>query len=192
MRLTIIRDDGVVGIDGKFRKVDLSSLPSSIRAVQWNGGTGHVEYDDMSNAEISSITSFQIFIDSWNAAASQPGQSSSAELKAAALSRIDNAYRGAVQAITAVYPKEEVESWPRQEAEARAWLKDASAETPWLDRAAAERGISKADLAERIMDKAGRFALLHGTLTGKRQRLRDQIAALDESATPAQLSALQW
>jgi hypothetical protein len=192
MRLTIIREDGVVGIDGKFRKVDMSSLPPNIRAVQWNGGTGHVEYDDMSNAEISSITSFQIFIDFWNAAANQPMEASSAELKAAALSRIDNAYRAAVQGITGVYPREEIESWPRQETEAREWLKDASAETPWLDRAAAERGISKADLAERIMDKAGRFALLHGALTGKRQRLRDQIAGLDDTATPAQLDVIQW
>lgn len=72
MRVTIIRDDGVVGVDGVFRKVDLSSLTSGIRAVQWSGATGHAEHDDMSNSELDSISDFQGLIDAWVAAAPAP------------------------------------------------------------------------------------------------------------------------
>ncbi len=33
MRVTIIADDGVVGVDGEFRDVDLSALDPDIHAV---------------------------------------------------------------------------------------------------------------------------------------------------------------
>lgn len=68
MRVTIIRDDSVVGVDGLFRQVDLSELPQGIRAVQWNGTVGHIEYDDAANTVLDSITEFQPFIDLWTAA----------------------------------------------------------------------------------------------------------------------------
>ncbi|SCY25916.1 hypothetical protein SAMN05216420_10421 [Nitrosospira sp. Nl5] len=196
MRMTIIRDDGVVGVDGLFRPVDLSTLPREIRAVQWNGASGHVEYTDSAKAEntpLETITDFQPFIDRWIAAAPQPpARPRAAELKAAALGRINEAYGAAVAALTEDYPQDEVKSWPRQEMEARAWLADAGAATPWIDQAAAGRGIAKAELVGRIMAKAALFAPLHGELTGKRQRLRDRIAALGESPSQEELDAIRW
>ncbi|HEY6044769.1 MAG TPA: hypothetical protein VIU43_07705 [Nitrosospira sp.] len=72
MRITIIRDDSVVGVDGIFRRIDLSAMPAGIRAVQWNGVTGHIEYDDAANAPLGSIADFQQFVDAWIAAAPQP------------------------------------------------------------------------------------------------------------------------
>ncbi len=72
MRVTVIRDDGVVGIDGIFRLVDLSALPAGIRAIQWNGSSGHVEYDEAANTALDNVTAFQPFIDLWTAAAPQP------------------------------------------------------------------------------------------------------------------------
>jgi hypothetical protein len=72
MRVTIIRDDGVVGVDGVFRKVDLAALPDGVRAVQWSGAAGHVEFADMRNADITSISEFQSSIDGWAAAAPVP------------------------------------------------------------------------------------------------------------------------
>jgi hypothetical protein len=37
------------------------------------------------------------------------------------------------------YPKDEVESWPKQEAEARAWLNDPAPPRPgWMERPQAE------------------------------------------------------
>lgn len=196
MRVTIIRDDGVVGINGLFRPVDLSTLPGDIRAVQWNGESGHVEYAEYAkapNVPLETIADFQPFIDHWIAAAPESRvPSDAAELKAGALDRINRAYGAAVAALTAGYPEDEVKSWPRQEMEARAWLANTDAATPWIDHAAAGRGIAKAELIGRIMAKAVVFAPLHGELTGKRQKLREQIAALGDSPAQEQLDAIRW
>jgi hypothetical protein len=59
MRVTIIRDDGVVGVAGIFRQVDLSALPVGIRAVQWNGSSGHIEYDDAANTDLDITDAIQ-------------------------------------------------------------------------------------------------------------------------------------
>ena len=192
MRVTIIRDDSLVGIDGQFRQVDLSGLPAGIRAVQWNGTGGHVEYDEAPNAVLDHITGFQPFIERWEAVAPRAASLSSGEAKTAALERIDAAYRAAVRALTRDYPEEEVRSWPKQEAEAYAWSVNPEAATPWIDRAAATRGISRAALAEKIRARAAVFTLLHAELTGKRQKLRDAIAALGERPAQKELDVVRW
>lgn len=70
MRLTIIADDGVVGVERDFREVDLSDLDSDIHAVQWYGSEGQVEYrDDRPNLLITDMSKFQKFVGRWNAAA---------------------------------------------------------------------------------------------------------------------------
>lgn len=67
MNLTIIVSDSVVGIDGKFKKIDLSNIDKNIHAVQWNGDYGHIEYiDRRPNEIITSIDIFQDVIDKWN------------------------------------------------------------------------------------------------------------------------------
>jgi hypothetical protein len=196
MRITIIRDDGVVGVAGIFRPVDLSALPAGIRAVQWNGTSGHIEYDGAANTTLDSIADFKPFIEQWTAAASQspapPVPSSVNQMKMAVLARIDAAYQAAIDAMSADYPLGEVGSWPKQEAEANAWTLDSNAATPWLDSAAAGRGMSKAELAAKIVANAALFVPAHGRLTGKRQKLRDQVAALGHPATQEQLDAIQW
>lgn len=198
MRVTIIRDDGVVGIGGIFRPVDLSALPAGIRAVQWNGVSGHIEYDEAANTILDSIADFQSFIHLWTAAEPQEivsapaGQSAASQMKAAATARINASYQAAVKAMTSGYPEDEINSWPKQEAEARAWLQDSNAGTPWIDGAAAERGMSKAELIDRIIANIALFAPMHGQLTGKRQKLCDQIAALGNTPTQQQLDAIQW
>ncbi|SFN73345.1 hypothetical protein [Nitrosospira briensis] len=199
MEVTVIRDDGVVGIDGIFRRVDLTALPAGIRAIQWNGSNGHIEYDEAPNTALDNVATFQPFIDLWIAAAPQPPTSSTpaiqptaSQMKAAALVRINAAYKAAVEAQTEGYPEDEVRSWPKQEAEARAWLQDSSAPTPWIDGAAAGRGVSKVELIARIIANAVQFAPVHGQLTGKRQKLCDQICTLGDQPTQQQLDAIQW
>jgi hypothetical protein len=113
-------------------------------------------------------------------------------MKVAALARINAAYQAAINVMSANYPAGEVGSWPKQEAEANALLLNANAATPWLDNAAAGRGMSRAELASRIIANAALFAPVHGQLTGKRQKLRDQVAALGDHATQEQLDAIQW
>lgn len=193
MRLTIIKDDGVVGVDGVFKTVDLSGLDAAIRAVQWDGTTGHLEFydDQLANLLIGDITAYQPFVDAWNAppVVTPP---TSAEMIASAQARISVAYEAAVNALTAGYPQDEISSWPKQETEARAWTADNNALTPWIDAAATSRGITKSDFVALVIGNADALAPLHGTLTGKRQKLRDEIAALGSTPTQAQLDAVQW
>lgn len=66
MQLTIIRDDSVMGIDGDFRTLDLSSLDPSISAIQWNGTVGHVEYYTDPNKTIDNIEELTDLIQTWN------------------------------------------------------------------------------------------------------------------------------
>ena len=73
MRATIIADDGVVGVDGEFRNVDLSALDANIHAVQWDGVSGHVEYRDRRpETALTDISAYQPFIDAWQDAAPPP------------------------------------------------------------------------------------------------------------------------
>ena len=69
MRLTIIREDGFVAIDGRGIAVDLSDMPEDLHAVQWYGDHGHVERFGWMNQTINSLASFQVWIDRWASAA---------------------------------------------------------------------------------------------------------------------------
>lgn len=69
MRLTIVAEDGVVGIGGLFYRVDMTGFPADVRAVQFYGTEGEVEYHDgRPNTAINNVTVFQPFIDNWQAA----------------------------------------------------------------------------------------------------------------------------
>ena len=76
MRVTIIQEDGVVGVDGVFRRVDLSDLDANIHAIQWDSekGKGHIEYDDsleprLENAELRDFAPYSVYVSRWEAAA---------------------------------------------------------------------------------------------------------------------------
>lgn len=79
------------------------------------------------------------------------------------------------------YPQGEVESWPKQEAEARAWLADNGAATPLLDSLCAARGIAKAELVTRIVAKSDLYAAAVGLMIGSRQAHEDAIDALKQT-----------
>jgi len=78
MRLTIIADDGAVGVDGEFfPQLYLPQLDASIHAVQWYGEYGEVEYKTRiedgvlvkpANVLITDVASYQFAVDAWNAA----------------------------------------------------------------------------------------------------------------------------
>jgi hypothetical protein len=79
MRVTIIRDDNFVSVDGEGYKVDCSSLPADFHALQWTGATGEVEYrmtvcthcgarSKKPNATIADTTEFKPQLDGWHAA----------------------------------------------------------------------------------------------------------------------------
>lgn len=78
MKLTIVADDGAVGVDGEFfAPLELPQLDSTIHAVQWYGEYGEVEYKTRlengaivkpANKLITDVTPFQFAIDAWNIA----------------------------------------------------------------------------------------------------------------------------
>lgn len=105
------------------------------------------------------------------------------------LASINASCESEIAAISAGYPASEVLSWPKQEAEARAWTADNQAVTPLLDSLAAARGISKAELASRVIAKADLFAQLSGAIIGKRQALEDQLDAISDGLTAEELEA---
>jgi hypothetical protein len=96
----------------------------------------------------------------------------------AQLALINAAYQDALADVRNGYPPDEILTWDKQEREARAHLVDPAAATPFLDYLAAERGIDKADLVGRIMTKVEAAEATIGKLTGKRQRLEDQLDAI--------------
>jgi hypothetical protein len=44
MRVSIIRDNATVTVDGVCYAVDVSELPSYFHAIQWDGSKGHIEF----------------------------------------------------------------------------------------------------------------------------------------------------
>lgn len=75
-RMTIIREDNAVAIDGRFYTVDCSSVPADVHIVQWYGAVGEGEIEFVqpygkpkpSAKRIKSITAYQTVIDLWNEA----------------------------------------------------------------------------------------------------------------------------
>ena len=91
-------------------------------------------------------------------------------------------YERRMQIIASGYPPSERESWPVQTAEARALLADPGAATPWIDAAAVARSIDRLELAARISAKDDAYRVIHGALTGARQRIEDAIDAAGDDA----------
>jgi hypothetical protein len=57
MKLTIIPDGKIIGIDGTFYRdvqQDLSWIPSNVHAVQWSDSSGEIEYNDGTPNEVIS------------------------------------------------------------------------------------------------------------------------------------------
>jgi len=58
MRLTIIKEMGLVSVDHKGKEgFDTSLVPDGVRALQWYGDNGELEYDDniIPNTQISEL-----------------------------------------------------------------------------------------------------------------------------------------
>ena len=110
------------------------------------------------------------------------------EWKAARLAEINACCQAALAGLTRTYPDRELNTFDKQEAEARAWLADSGTPTPFLSALAAARGIELAELARRVVAKADALAAASGHLVGPRQRMED---ALDACATVEDVLALE-
>lgn len=79
MRVTIVKDDNIVIVDGVARVVDCSALPENFHALQWDGSRGEVEYaatrcghcgarSKKGNDILSELGEYQVYVDRWKAA----------------------------------------------------------------------------------------------------------------------------
>lgn len=100
------------------------------------------------------------------------------QVGAVKLQQVNGQCESLLAGVKAGYPQGEVESWSKQEAEARAWLAKNTAATPLVDGLCAARGIDKAELVGRIVAKADAYAAVVGVIVGRRQAFEDQIATL--------------
>lgn len=80
MRVTILKDDSTVSIDGERHAVDCTDLPVDFHALQWYGALGgEVEYrmttcahcnarSKKPNQTVSDFTPYTVYVDRWKAA----------------------------------------------------------------------------------------------------------------------------
>ncbi len=79
MKVTIIAADGIVGVNGVFRAVDLSDIDASVHAVQFDtaSNTGHVEFAGASKPNLGIGKAkfdklFYKYVQRWKAAGVAP------------------------------------------------------------------------------------------------------------------------
>lgn len=94
MRVTIVKDDHIVIIDGEGYGVDCSKLPETFHALQWDGQRGEVEHRAMTcahcnvrskkgNEIITDLEPYQPYVDAWRLAKTQHDQEKAAQDNAA-------------------------------------------------------------------------------------------------------------
>ena len=63
MNVCIVKEDKAVMVDGEVMNFDFD-LPSNVWAIQWNGTTGEIEFNDGSpNEVITDFSAYQSFVD---------------------------------------------------------------------------------------------------------------------------------
>lgn len=97
-------------------------------------------------------------------------------------------------AILAGYPQAEIESFYRQEREARGWTEDNQTPTPMLTAIAENRGVPFEILVQKVIEKADQVAVIIGQIIGQRQAFEDRIlqAKTLEDLTALKQEIHQW
>ncbi|MGX2951682.1 hypothetical protein ACWIUA_12425, partial [Ursidibacter sp. B-7004-1] len=93
-------------------------------------------------------------------------------------------------AILVGYPQAEIDSFYRQEREAREWLADNSTPTPMLSGIVASRPEipNLAVLVEKVVEKANAFSAVMGAIIGKKQAVETRI---EFAKTTDELTAIE-
>lgn len=95
MRVTIIKDDNAVSIDGVRYSVDCSTLPRDFHVLQWDGSRGEIEFvshmyandpttwHKKPNQMLTDIASYQRFLEAWQHAKAEDDKVKSEAAEAA-------------------------------------------------------------------------------------------------------------
>lgn len=73
IKMTIIKQDNIVGVDGVFHKVDCSSLPENFCALQWYAKEKYGEVEWVGNPKpqntiIKKLDAYTQYFDLWDQA----------------------------------------------------------------------------------------------------------------------------
>ena len=79
MRVTIIKEDNRVVVDGESHTVDCSDLPANFHALQWYGDNGEIEHSTVRcehcgtrskkmNEPAADLGPYQKYVDAWRVA----------------------------------------------------------------------------------------------------------------------------
>ncbi len=110
--------------------------------------------------------------------------------KATKFAEIDAEFEAAVASLTAGWPQHEIQTWSKQEAEARALAANPAAATPMLSTIAATRSITAAELAQRVIRDADAFTAASAHFVGLRHKARQLVQALPDSGDASRLPEL--
>lgn len=199
MLLTIIRDDNVVIVDGRALSVDLSGLPVNLHAVQWDGASGHIEYNDGElNEPLMDISAFAGVVAEWTAARdaadAPPPEPTLAELRSAKQAEIRDKAEAFLAPLKVEYGPTEIASWDTQKEEAKALLADPDAKAPCIRSASASRGMDPLIFAARVIANNTAWSTIAGHVVGQRLAYQDTLDATsvlaDESAARAAIAAI--
>lgn len=187
MRLTIIVPDQTAGIDGEFRKLDLSGLDPTIRAVQWDGSTGHIEFNNgKANQTINNVDSFTQVVNAWNALSPKPPTLT--ELKAEKVEQI-NAARDAEEAAGFSYLNKVFDSDPlsvqRISVAAQTAQLDSNFSIGWTAQDNTVVSLNQS----QMLGMPAALAVHAYTLHEKARQLKAQVAAATDAA---ELSLINW
>lgn len=189
MKLTIIVPDNAVAIDGEFRKVALPQIAANIHAIQWDGTTGHVEFNDgKPNEVISEISAFSDVVTAWNALTVPTVPPTLEELKSEKTKQI-NAARDAQEAVGFSYLNKVFDSDPlsvqRIAIAAQTAQFDANFAIGWTAQDNSVVALNQS----QMLGMPAALAMHAYALHEKARQLKAQAAA---ATTEAELALINW
>ncbi len=115
-------------------------------------------------------------------------------LKSNKLTEINSAYTTEAEKIRINVPEDEIKTWDIQKLEAQAWELDSTVETPFCTGLAEAREMDREVLLNKVLTKVYNYQTVMAGLTGKRQKLEDQLDAITEDTEEnrAIIEAMTW
>ncbi len=86
---------------------------------------------------------------------------------------IDGTYKQQIREIIGSIPQSEIDTWPKQEAQALAWKADNEVEVPFIQNLATGRGMGLSELVARILAKAAIYEDLSSKALGQKHASED-------------------
>lgn len=111
--------------------------------------------------------------------------------KANKLAEIDADFSAATDNLTAGWPPHEIQTWNKQESEARAYAADPFSLTPMLSSISTTRGLTIAELAQRVIRDADAFTNASAHYVGMRHKARQQVQSLPDAGHFEKLADLR-